>query len=73
MVYLNIQSLLDKEGKSRYWLVKKLDTDYATVNRICDNISQGIKFDTLDKLTEIFACDFNALFVKEKESDYKKG
>lgn len=37
MLQFNVQSLLDREGKTRYWLVKQMGTDYATVNKICDN------------------------------------
>jgi len=65
MVYLQIQKLLEENNKSRYWLVKKLDTDYNTVNRMCNNISNAIKFDTLDKLTDVFNCSFDDLFAKK--------
>jgi len=63
MVQLNVNALLKKAGKSRYWLVKQLDTDYKSVNKLCNNQTAGIKFETLDRLKKTFQCDFNDLFI----------
>ena len=37
MLRFNVQCLLEQRGKTRYWLVKQMHTDYATLNKICDN------------------------------------
>lgn len=71
MVYLRVQELLNERGKKRYWLVKRMQTDYPTVNKLCDGESTQIRFETLDKLTDIFECDFNTLFVKKPTNDEK--
>ena len=47
MLQFNVQSLLDREGKTRYWLVKQMGTDYATVNKICDTASKSVRIDTV--------------------------
>ena len=66
MVYLNINELLKKKGKSRYWLVQKMNSDYQTINAMADNETTGIKFNTIDKLCKILECTPNDLFKSKK-------
>ena len=61
----NVQSLLDREGKTRYWLVKQMGTDYATVNKICDNASKSVRIDTLERLMKALDCEVQDLFTEE--------
>ena len=63
MLQFNVQSLLDREGKTRYWLVKQ--TDYATVNKICDNASKSVRIDTLERLMKALDCEVQDLFTEE--------
>lgn len=66
MLQFNVQNLLDRAGKTRYWLVKQMNSDYATINRICDNHGKSVRFDTLEKLMQIFDCPVSDILV-EKE------
>ncbi|WP_282146810.1 helix-turn-helix transcriptional regulator [Ruthenibacterium lactatiformans] len=59
------KSLLDREGKTRYWLVKQMGTDYATVNKICDNASKSVRIDTLERLMKALDCEVQDLFTEE--------
>ena len=63
MVILNIEKMLKERGKSRYWLVKKLDSDYTTVNNMLNNETSSISFKMIEKLAHIFECDFNDIFM----------
>ena len=63
MIKLNIQSLLDNRKKTRYWLVKNMDSNYETVNRLCDNTATGLQLATIEKLCNIFECTPNELFL----------
>lgn len=56
MVYLNIRELLEKSGKSTYWLVQKMESDYQTINAMLDNETKGIKFKTIEKLCNLLKC-----------------
>ena len=67
MVYLNIEELLKKNQKSKYWLVKQLDSNYTVINNMSAYNTTGINFETIDKLLNIFNCEFNDLFVQTKE------
>ena len=62
MINMNVQKLLDEKNKSRYWLVKQMQTTYKTVNKICDNTLSGLQLETIEKLCHILECTPNELF-----------
>ena len=62
VVKLNIQALLNQRNKTKYWLVKKLETDYRYVNKLLANETVSISFNMIGKLCEIFDCEPNDLF-----------
>ena len=65
MIKMNVQNLLDERHKTRYWLVKQMQTTYKTVNKICDNTLTGLQLETIEKLCEILDCAPNDLFLFE--------
>lgn len=65
MIKMNIQNILDKKNKTRYWLVKVLDSNYQTVNRLCDNASISIHLETIEKLCRALDCTPNDIFKIE--------
>ena len=65
MLQFNVQALLDKKDKTRYWLVKQMGTDYATVNKICDNASKSVRIDTLERLMKALDCEVQDLFTEQ--------
>lgn len=67
MLKMNVQNLLDERGKTRYWLVKEMQTTYKTVNKLCDNTLTGLQLDTIEKLCEILECMPNDLFIFENQ------
>lgn len=60
---MNVQNLLKEKGKTRYWLVKEMQTTYKTVNKLCDNTLTGLQLETIEKLCEILDCTPNDLFI----------
>ena len=64
---MNVQNLLNEKGKTRYWLVKKMQTTYKTVNKLCDNTLTGLQLETIEKLCEILECTPNDLFIFENQ------
>ena len=67
MIRLNVQNLLDSRNKTRYWLVKHMESNYETVNRLCDNQSVALQLDTIEKLCKLFECTPNDLFVMDDD------
>ena len=67
MINMNVQKLLDEQNKTRYWLVKQMQTTYKTVNKICDNTLTGLQLETIEKLCQILNCTPNDLFSIEND------
>jgi len=66
-IELNIKHLLDKSGNTKYWLVKKLETDYRFATKLLENETKSITFQMMGKLCDIFNCTPNDLFtIKNK-------
>lgn len=65
MIKMNVQKILDEQHRTRYWLVKQMQTTYKTVNKICDNTLTGLQLETIEKLCEILNCTPNDLFIFE--------
>lgn len=65
MIKMNVQNLLNEKAKTRYWLVKEMQTTYKTVNKICDSTLTGLQLETIEKLCNILECTPNDLFTLE--------
>lgn len=63
MIRMNVQNLLNEKGKTRYWLVKQMQTTYKTVNKLCDNTLTGLQLETIEKLCAILDCTPDDLFT----------
>ena len=67
MIKMNVDKLLAERGRTRYWLVKQMQTTYKTINKICDNTLSGIQLETMEKLCLVLGCELTDLFTWEKE------
>ena len=61
MVRLNVQALLDKKGKTRYWLYKQLGMSYQNFKNMIDNKTQSIRYDRIETLCLLLDCTPNEL------------
>lgn len=62
MVYLNIKELLEKKGKTKYWLIKNMQGGYQSISAMMNNETVAIYFDTIEKLCNLLECTPNELF-----------
>ena len=62
MVRLNVLSLLDKKGKTKYWLYKQLGMSYQNFNRMVNNQTSSIKLERIETLCQLLDCTPNDLF-----------
>jgi len=65
MIRLAVAELLKVRGKTRYWLVKQMQTDYNSINKICDNTVSSLHLDTIEKLCRALECRPDELFIIE--------
>ncbi len=66
MLKLNVIELLEKKGKTKYWLFNQLDMSYTNFNNIISNKTKSIKYENIEKFCKILDCEPNDLFKKGK-------
>lgn len=64
MVKLRILEILEEQGKTRYWLNKRMDMHYVSFKKMIENQTDSIHFDTLDKLSTLLNVPIGDLFEK---------
>ena len=62
MIKLNVLELLEKQGKTKYWLYKQMDMSYQNFSRIVNNETSSIRYENLEKLSKILNCPVGDLF-----------
>lgn len=66
MIQLQIKELLKKQKKTKYWFVKNMEGGYQSLTRLMNNETSSIKFETLEKMCDIFECDISDIVVIRK-------
>ncbi len=65
MLKLRIKEILESQGHTKYWLCKQLGYSYDNLNRIVENQTKQIRFETLENLCRILNCDIGDLFIND--------
>ena len=63
MVRLNVLALLEKQGKTRYWLYKQLGMSYQNFSRMVNNETKSIRYENIETICLLLNCTPNELFV----------
>lgn len=67
MVKLDVLSMLSRQGKTKYWLYKQLGMSYQNFNRMINNETKSIRYETLDAMCAIFDCTPNDLLIYDED------
>lgn len=67
MIKLNILAMLEKNGKTKYWLWKQLGMSYQNFNKMINNETKSIRYETIDALCGIFDCTPNDILLYEED------
>ena len=60
---LDVLSLLEKKGKTKYWLFNKFETmSYTNFDNMIKNRTKSIKYENIEKLCKFLDCTPNDLF-----------
>lgn len=62
MLKLRVLEILAEQNHTKYWLYKQMELSYQNFNRMVLNETSSIKFDNLEKLSEILNCSIDELF-----------
>ena len=68
MVNVNIEKLLKKEGKSKYWLCQKMNITSRNLNRIIRGETSSISFKYIEEFCLYLNCNPGELLSIEKPS-----
>lgn len=61
---LRIIDILEKKGKSKYWLYMQMGLSYTNFDNLIKNKTSSIKFDNIKALCDILQCTPNELFAE---------
>ena len=65
MLQLRIDEILAEQEHTKYWLYKKMEPmSYQNFNKIYNNETSSIKFETLEKLRKALNVTYNDLFIE---------
>lgn len=66
MICVNVEQILRKQKKSKYWFVKNMGSSYQSLSNMMNNETSGIYFDTLDKICEVLDCEPGDVLIRKK-------
>lgn len=69
MLRLRILDILEEQQHTKYWLYKQMDLSYQNFNRMITNQTSSIRFDNLEKLSQILNCSLDELFEQTNDCD----
>ena len=61
MIKLKALELLEKNGKTKYWLYKQLGMSYQNFSKMINNQSKSIKYENIETMCLLFNCTPNEL------------
>ena len=68
MLQLRIDEILEEQEHTKYWLFKRMEPmSYQNFNKIYNNETSSIKFDTLEKLKNALGVSYEDLFREKIE------
>ena len=67
MIKLNALELLEKQGKTKYWLYKQLGMSYQNFNKMIHNETKSIRYENIETMCLLLNCTPNELLVITEE------
>lgn len=68
MVQLNVLPLLEKKGKTKYWLYKQMGMSYQNFSKMVNNETKSIRYENLETLCLLLDCTPNDLLIFTPET-----
>jgi len=66
MIYVNVEQILKKQKKSKYWFVKNMGGSYQSISNMMDNVSTSIHFETLERICDLLDCEPGDIIKRKK-------
>lgn len=65
MIKLDLLTLLEQQGRTKYWLYKQLGMSYQNFNKMVNNETKSIRYENIEALCQLLDCTPNDLFKTE--------
>ena len=62
MIKLRVHELLEKNGKTKYWLYKQLGMSYQNFSKMVNNETKSIRYENIETICLLLNCTPNELF-----------
>ncbi len=63
MIKLNVIELLEKRGRTKYWLNKQLGMSFQNFTNMVENRTKSISYKNIELLCDLLECTPNDLFT----------
>ena len=63
MIKLNAAALLEKKGKTKYWLYKQLGMSYQNFSKMINNETKSIRYENIETMCQLLECTPNDLLI----------
>lgn len=63
MLKLNVLELLEKNGKTKYWLYKQLGMSYQNFIKMVNQETKSIRYENIETICLLLNCTPNDLFT----------
>lgn len=67
MIKLDVLNLLEKQGKTKYWLYKQLGMSYQNFSKMVNNQTKSIRYENIETMCLLLNCTPNDLFIITEE------
>ncbi|MBO5165776.1 MAG: helix-turn-helix transcriptional regulator [Lachnospiraceae bacterium] len=72
MIRLRVLEILEEQNHTKYWLFKQMGLSYQNLSRMIENKTDSIKFENLEKLSDILNCSIDDLFEKVNDENFQE-
>lgn len=69
MVRLRVLEILEEQQHTKYWLYKRMDMTYQNFSKMVNNETLSIKYENLEKLSDLLNCPIGDLFEKTEKTE----
>ena len=67
MININVEKLLRKQGKSKYWLCQKMNITNKNLNQVIKGKTKSISFKYIEEFCKYLECTPTELITIEEE------
>ena len=67
VIRLDVLRILEKQGRTKYWLYKQLGMSYQNFNRMVNNETKSIRYENIETMCLLLNCTPNDLIVITEE------